>query len=268
MYNIEATFSPIIYELRRVVEHKNIFLTMGWQDVASRYRRSKLGAFWLTISNVFLIATLGFVFGGIFGLPASEFLPNLALGIILWTFITTSINEGCLSFIDATDTILQIRIPLITHILRTIWRNIIILGHNTILIPLLFLIFLKGVDYVALLAIPGLILLTLNLFWMALLLAVICTRYRDLTQIVANIMQTLFYVTPVIWSEDMLPDRYSNFIFELNPFFHLLKIVKSPLLSEYPSALNWWASIGILVLGWIITIVVFKLYHRRIPYWL
>lgn len=82
---------------------KNIDLAMilGWHDIRSRYRRSVIGPFWLTISMGVMIACIGLVFGGIFNTPMDEYLPFLTAGIILWTFITGTINEGCTAFISA-----------------------------------------------------------------------------------------------------------------------------------------------------------------------
>jgi ABC-type polysaccharide/polyol phosphate export permease len=48
-----------------------------------------------------MIASIGIVFGKIFNRQMEEYLPFLALGIILWAFITRTINEVCTCFIDA-----------------------------------------------------------------------------------------------------------------------------------------------------------------------
>ncbi len=73
---------------------------LGWQDVAQRYRRSSIGAFWLTINMGVLIGALGLVFGTIFNSPMSEFLPFICVGLILWGYYSQVINESCVSFIS------------------------------------------------------------------------------------------------------------------------------------------------------------------------
>src|SRR5690606_38293826 len=85
---------------------------LGWQDVRQRYRRSVLGPFWLTISMGIMIFTIGVVFGHIFKTPMQEFLPFLAIGLILWGFISSVITEGCMGFIAAEGIIKQLPIPL------------------------------------------------------------------------------------------------------------------------------------------------------------
>ncbi|MDP4589678.1 MAG: ABC transporter permease, partial [Burkholderiaceae bacterium] len=153
-------------------------------------------------------------------------------------------------------------------VMRVIWRNAVILAHNVVIIPILFLVFLKPLGLVAFLAIPGLLLSTLTLAWVALLAGVLCTRYRDLTQIVASVLQIAFYITPIIWMPSLLSGRRSFVFLEMNPFYHLIEVVRAPLLGSAPTMTNWAVSIGLAVVGWIVTLWVYGKYKNRISYWL
>jgi len=241
---------------------------LGWQDIRQRYRRSSLGPFWLTISMGVLIGVLGMVFGTLFKFPLNEFLPFLTSGIILWMFISTTLNEGCTGFIAAEAMIKQISLPLYMHILRVLWRNLVIFAHNLVIFPIMLLFLWKPLPVVALLSLAGLVLLMINLSWMALLLGVLCTRYRDIPQIISNILQVFFYLTPIIWMPHLLPKRASLLLLDANPFFHLIEIVRAPLLGSLPTALNWQLSIIFAVLGWFITVLFYGRFRSRIAYWL
>ena len=241
---------------------------LGWQDVRQRYRRSALGPFWHTIIMGVMIATIGIVFGQVFNSPMAEFLPFLAIGMILWGFISAVITEGSLGFIAAEGIIKQLPIPLFVHILRVIWRNLIILAHNLVIFPLVLVAVSKPISWLALLSIPGLLVLTINLTWMALLFGVLCARYRDFPQIITSLLQILFYLTPVIWMPSSLPQRAGLYLLDLNPAYHLLELVRSPLLGSLPSLLNWEVSLGMAFTGWIMTIFVYGRYKCRIVYWL
>ena len=109
---------------------------MGWQDVRHRYKRSSLGAFWLTISMGIMIATMGVIFSKIFLTPLREFLPFIAMGMILWGFISSVVSDGCQGFVASHHIIKQLNIPLYSHIARVIWRNIIVFAHNIIIFPI------------------------------------------------------------------------------------------------------------------------------------
>lgn len=241
---------------------------LGWQDVRQRYRRSAIGPFWLTISMGVMIGVIGVVFGQIFNSPMSEYLPFLTIGMILWTFVSAVIAEGCTGFIAAEGIIKQLPIPMFVHISRMIWRNLLILSHNIVIFPLVLLAVGKPLGWVALLSVPGLALAVLNLAWVALVLGVLCARYRDLPQIVASVLQVFFYLTPIMWMPSLLPARSSVYLLDLNPMYHLLEIVRAPLLGQVPAASSWLLSLALAVLGWFFALAVFGRFKRRIAYWL
>ena len=241
---------------------------LGWQDVRQRYRRSALGPFWLTISMGVMIGTIGVVFGSIFHTPMAEFLPFLATGLILWGFMSSVVTEGCTGFISAEGIIKQLPIPLFVHILRMIWRNMIIFAHNIVILPIVFLAVGKPLSLVAFLSIPGFALAVLNLGWLALLLGVICARYRDLPQIVGSILQIVFYLTPIVWMPSSMPHRAGLFLLQLNPVYHILAIVRDPLIGHMPTATNWGISCILALAGWSGTLAFYGRYKGRIAYWL
>lgn len=241
---------------------------LAWQDIQQRYRRSALGPFWLTISMSVMIGAIGLVFSQVFKVPTQDFLPFIAIGIILWTFISNVILEGCSGFIVAENIIKQLPIPLFVHILRMVWRNVLILGHNIVIFPLVLIAVGKPLGLIALLSIPGLILATINLTWVALILATICARYRDMPQMVGSLIQVTFYLTPIIWMPETISAHVSSYLLDLNPVYHLLEIMRAPLLGTMPTTTNWLVSLAMAVVGTIFSLAFYGNYRRRIAYWL
>ena len=241
---------------------------LGWQEIATRYQRSRIGPFWLTINKGVLIAALSLVFGALFGLDKDYFLPYLAIGLIFWTYIAATLSDGCTTFSDSAGTILHVRMPLATLVAISLYRNVLILAHNALIIPLVFLIFWRPLGWDALLVLPGLLLLIINLSWMSLVLAVVCARFRDVTEIVNNVLQVLFYVTPIIWTVELIRDRINFIWLQLNPFYHLLEIVRAPLMGDPLGAASWVAAGLMAVVGWAIALPFFGNYRHRVPYWL
>ncbi|MFY2598805.1 ABC transporter permease [Achromobacter xylosoxidans] len=264
----KQTAAGAVQDITSALKRFSLIGTLGWQDVRQRYRRSSLGAFWLTISMGVMIATIGIVFGQIFKSPMDEFLPFLSAGLVLWGFISTTITEGCSGFIAGEAVIKQLPIPLSVHVFRVIWRNLIILAHNIVIFPLVLVAVQKAPTWDVLMAIPGLMLLIINLSWIAIFLGIVCTRYRDIPQIISSFLQVVFYLTPIMWLPSLLPSRAGSYMLDLNPFYHFIQIVRAPLLDQVPSAENWVVSTGIAVVGWIVTLVLFGKYRRRIAYWL
>jgi lipopolysaccharide transport system permease protein len=103
---------------------------------------------------------------------------------------------------------------------------------------------------------------------MALIMGTLCARFRDIPQIVSNLLQVSFYLTPIIWMPELLPERASKMLLDVNPFFHLIEIVRAPLLGATPSLLNWLVALALAMAGWIGGLVFFGRFRSRIAYWL
>lgn len=257
-----------IDDISEALSKYRLALIFGWQDVAQRYRRSRVGAFWLTLNMAVFIGALGLIFGTLFQSEMREFLPYLCAGVIMWSFISTSLSEGCTTFSSAEGIILQVRLPLFTHVMRALWRNLIIFAHNVVIFPVVAFLMGKSLNLYLLLSVPGLMLVCLNLAWMMLVLATVCARYRDMTQVLTNILQVLFYATPIMWMDKTLPGHVSRVFINWNPFYHLIQLVRAPLLGEAPASLSWVVAGGLAVLGWVFALIFFGKYRWRVAYWL
>ena len=235
---------------------------LGWQDVRQRYRRSTLGPFWLTISMGALVGGLGVLYAGLFRMDVADYLPFVAAGLIIWGLLSGLITEGCAAFIGAEGIIKQVNLPLSVHVYRVVWRNLIVFAHNVAIYVAAAVIFSIQPGWTGLLVLPGLALLCLNGVWMGLLFGLVSARFRDVPQIAASVVQVAFFLTPIIWKPELLPDR--TFVLDLNPFFHLVELVRAPLLGQAPGLVSWLAAAGITLGGWLVTLLMYRRYRCMI----
>lgn len=255
-------------DIKKATLNIGLPLYLARADIRQRYRRSTLGPFWITISTGVMIACIGIIFGSLFKSPMSEFLPFLAAGLIIWSLVSTTITEATTVFVAAEPIIKQLPIPLTTHIYRMIFRNLYIFFHNIIIFPIVLLVVQRPIDFTVLLMVPGLLLLTLNLVWLSIILGIVCSRFRDLTQIVTSVLQIFFYLTPIIWMPNLLPARTSVMVLDPNPFYHLIAIIREPLMGQPPTPLNWLVSLVMAILGFLLAIKFFDRFRSRVAYWL
>jgi ABC-2 type transport system permease protein/lipopolysaccharide transport system permease protein len=78
--------------------------------------------------------------------------------------------------------------------------------------------------------------------------------------------QILFLITPIIWLPSMLEQR--SYLAEANPFYHLIEVVRAPLLGSAPSANTVAAVVAITAVNFLLTTVLFSRYRSRIAYWI
>ena len=244
-----------------------LWLTWSWVDLRQRYRRSRLGTFWLTLSLGITICGLSFVFSGLFGQDIKILMPHIATGMIGWTLITGMVNDSCLVFINADRVIKQIHLPYTSHVLRHLMLQYFTFFHHIVIAIVVALIFSVEPTIKTLLVFPALALYFINGIWVGLLLGMVCTRFRDVPQIITSAMQLIFFVTPIFWKPGFLTGR-RRFIIDSNPLYHYLEILRQPLLGGSPTLINWAVVLAITTGGLVVTVFVFRRFGKRIPYWL
>lgn len=260
-----SNLSLALQDLKSGIGSIYIWPMLGWQEIRQRYRRSVLGPFWLTISTGVLIGGMGPLYGRLLGQDVSAYFPYLAISLVVWTLISTTINELCFSFIIAEGFIKQIKLPLSIHVLRVVWKNLIIFAHNLVILVLVLVFFPPPLSLHLLLFPVSLFLLAVNAIWTGLLLGLLCARFRDIPQIVTSLTQVALFFTPVLWKAEMLGRNI--FAAEINPFFHFLEIVRQPLLSESIPTTSWLVVGCITAGGYVVAITAFARSRARIAYW-
>lgn len=243
-----------------------LWLTLGRHDIRQRYRRSVVGPFWLTISMGMMVGGLAYLYAGLLGQPIEEYLPYVAVGMIVFNLISFIASEGSYVFVTSARVILQTKAPLSVYVYQMLWRNILIFAHNMVIYVIL-LVFLKiDVGLVSLLALPGLFLIVTIGFSMGIILGGLSARFRDVPPIVVSAMQVAFFLTPVFWKPEALKGREA-FVY-LNPFYYLVEIVRMPLLGQVPPLSIWLVAIGLNVLAAAVALGFFARFRARIPYWI
>ena len=242
-----------------------IWWGLALHDVRQRFRRSLIGPLWITLSMAITIVAIGFVFGQLFNTPAREYLPYLATGVLVWTLISGVANESCSSFIDAHQFIRNLPMPLFAHVLRTVTRNFLIFGMNFLACLGVLVVFAVTPTPAMLEVIPGIALVLVNLLWVALALALVSVRYRDMIPIVANVCQVVFFITPIFWHKDKLLDR-TEFI-EWNPVYHLIEVIRAPLLGRAADADSLLIVTLLAVFGTLFMIFIYRRYFTSIAFW-
>jgi ABC-2 type transport system permease protein len=287
------TWQRALADLTQGARSWQLWAHLGWKDLRVRYRRSLLGPFWLTVTMAATTLGLGILFSLLLGNQISTFLPYIGSGLIIWGFISGCLLEGPDCFTASGDMIKQLPAPLTVFVLRTVWRQLITLGHNLIIYAVLLIVFFSalhkrgytmsgapctpggltcqpGLSWNGLLAIPGFLLLLATMVAGALALGIVATRFRDLKPLIASFLQLLFFVTPISWPLDNFTHEVGAqaWIIQINPLFHYVQIVRQPMIGQ---SVDWWSWLiaGVLtVLAWAVALMMLRRYRSRVSYWL
>lgn len=271
-----ATDSPTLPSQSRVVEGLSdliagssrtwMWSALAYQDIKLRYRGSLFGPFWITLTNLVLLAAMGTIYAALFKLNTSSYIPFLMMGLLVWQFVSAIANESCGTFTAAQDVIQQVPLPFSIQAYRTVYRNLLVLAHNAVIIPFGLVLFRVPTTWRVVEIVPGLLVLCINGLWISLLLGTVSARFRDVPPIVANAVQVVFFITPIFWPLEAVGDWKP--LLMLSPVFAAIDVVRAPLLGETVSPYSWPILLVCSFVGATFGLSIFIRFRERIAYWL
>jgi ABC-type polysaccharide/polyol phosphate export permease len=240
-------------------------LGWAWLDIYCQYRRTRIGPLWETINIMVMTLGITVVSSAVIGGTMTRLVSYIGLGIIVWSAMTMLVTEGSATFVRNRDYILTSNLSIDYYVTRTLFRTLIIFSHHLLLYFVGVAVGLVTLHWVALLAIPGIVLLFANGYWVITLFALICARFRDIELIIRNLLQLGFFVTPVFWDyRQVASDR--AFIVDYNVLFYFLEIVRAPLLGEVPPLRHYVVVAAVTVAGYLFALWAYRRMRRRLAF--
>jgi lipopolysaccharide transport system permease protein len=184
---------------------------------------------------------LAVVLARLFQTDIRSYAPYIISGMVVWDFVMAVSTGGTLSFVQADAYIKFQRHPLAIYSLRTALANLVVLMLASL--PMFVWAAIArpdhlGITWISALSIYPVLLL---IFWpLITLLAYVGARFRDLPNVMMLLLQALWFVSPVYFEIGMFRRAGLNALVDYNPVFHLLQIVRAPLLEgKWPTARNY-----------------------------
>lgn len=255
-----------VADMARGVGQWQTSLKLALQDIELRYRRSFLGPFWISVALLTTVLALSYVFAGVLQTGYRGYAAYLGAGLLTWQLIGGFVSEGCASVNEHSAMLKNVRMPLTTIAGRIVFRNAIIFAHNLTAIVGLMLILGNSFSPIALMALPGVAVIFCFGYFIGLALGPLCARFRDIPLAVASVMQVIFFMTPIIWMPSAMSHR--PMFIHGNPFYHLLELVRAPLLGEAATALNWQVSAWFCAFAAVCAVISVATTHKRLSLWL
>lgn len=237
---------------------------LGWYEIKSKYSRSTLGPFWITLNTLILISGLSIVSYSLFGMPMGKMVPWIGFGIITWNYILTTVDEATTIFLSPI--LLNIRTTPLKYSLIHIFKNVIIFAHNLLVAIPILIIFKIEINFNTLFIFYGFFILFVNSINFNILIGFLCLRYRDFILVIKNIFYLLFLMTPIFWMPDVLTGLRVLLI-DVNILFHLIQTVRQPLLGLPIEKLTFLVSIGFTLFSSFLCFLINKKYMRRYIFW-
>jgi ABC-type polysaccharide/polyol phosphate export permease len=245
----------------------HIWVRLGLQDVRHKFRRSTVGPAWIFLNLGVLIGAIGVIYGRLLGQDLHEYIPYLTAGLVIWQYLTSSISEGAHAFVNSEGYIKQISLPIYVYLFRCM-VNVAVTG--AISFPVFVIVALAyqvPIGIGTLWVLPGLLILMASTLCLICILAHLHARFRDVAPMASVAMQMAMYVTPIMFPAEMLRSRRMTWVVDFNPLYHMVEIVRRPLVAAQPAAMeNYAAAALVLVVLMAGAAGVIAYYRRRIVF--
>lgn len=268
VYNSDQSFLSLLrFDFIDAWSHWRTWLKLGWAELAARYGRTSIGAAWNVISfSIFCFAII-LLFGEVAVQQGERFGQHVVIGFLAYGLLVNLINDGCSTFIQSSSWITGMRLPLGMFIFKMIYRNLITFSFNLAAATVILLVFYKFTPSNSQWTlIPAVILYLFTAFNAAVLLGIICARFRDMLHLMQTLTRFALFVTPIMWQVDDSGVR--ALIAQFNPFTHFIAIVREPIIRGEIAIHSWIISIGISFAIMFAAVVVYAIARKRLVYWL
>jgi ABC-type polysaccharide/polyol phosphate export permease len=240
--------------LRRLLRYRGLIASLVARELKARYRGSVLGFFWSFINPLLLLAIYSFIFIKILPNRTAGLQPFslfMLCGILPWTWFSASLTDASGSLIAGGNLIKKVLFPAEVLPLVSVLANMM---HFLLALPVVFVllvIFHRLPEAIGLAWFPAVVLVQLVFTGgLALAVAALTVHFRDIRDILANVLMLWFFLTPIIyWYQQQEVQAFKPF-FDLNPFSHLAISYQEILFFEGPFGhWKWIVALGVFSIG-------------------
>lgn len=241
---------------------RDLFYFLTWRDVKVKYKQTVVGALWAIFQPFITMIIFTVFFGNLAKMP-SDGIPYpifVYTGLLFWTLFNTGLSSASNSFVMNEKIITKIYFPRIILPISSIITSVVDFLVAAVILGGMMIYYSYSPSLIGLLLIPVLILLTLfSTMGIGLFLASINVKYRDVRFILPFFIQTLLFITPVIYPVSIAPERF-RWILGLNPMSGVIDAARAGILGTREID---WLLLGVSIVSTVFYCVLGYLYFKK-----
>lgn len=211
----------IIKEIKDVIKWRELLWQMTSREIKARYKQSILGYFWVILNPLAQMLVMSFAFSIILRIPtnSASHIPYalfLYTALLPWNLFSTSVSSSAMSLVNSAPLIRKIYFPRSILVISTIIAKLIDFAFALTVLIAFFIFFQIPITFSILWVIPILLIQLVFTLGLSLFFAAANLIYRDIQYLLALVISLWFYITPIVYPADIVPDKF-KFIFQLNP---------------------------------------------------
>lgn len=259
----------VLADIRGSLRQPEFWAYSSWLDIVLRYRRTQLGVGWLFLTFTFFVIVMGLKFGYLMGKDPAVFLPYVAVGYMTWRFMVAILNDASTTFRTHRSYIMDGKVRFTDYLFRSVARASFNLAFAVVVVAAV-LAWSPHASVAGLLTLfitfP---LVIVNMVWVGICLSFFGARYPDTHEAISAVLIAGFLLTPIIWDvASFPPDTLRGSLTRLNPAFHLVEVVRDPVLGTMPETNSIIIVVAMAIVGWGLAAWMYRRYARFVPLWL
>lgn len=212
-------------KIKEISIYKELLFNLTSKELKLKYKNSALGFFWSFLNPLLMLTVYTFAFKFIMRIEIENYSLVLLAGLLPWNFFNASVQGSTMSLVNNSHLIKKVYFPREIIPLSLIMSNFVNFLMTLIVLFVAMLIF--GVPLgINILMLPiVLVLLVMFTTGLSLMLSALNVYYRDISHFTEILFMAWIYLTPVIYSFSMIPEKYRIFLM-LNPMTLVVELIR------------------------------------------
>jgi len=246
--------------LRALYRARIVARWIARRDLRALYRQSGLGPLWFLLKPLAQMTVYTIIFGGLArldsnGIPYPIF--NFC-GLVPWTFFANCTMQSTHSLVSSGPLYTKVLFPRLGLPLASMAVSCVDFSIQSFILVLM-MVYFKIIPSAMIVWLPVFIfILVMTSFGVSLLLGSLNIVYRDVNTALPLLMQAWFFLSPVVYSERMIPEKW-QFLYAMNPMSEVVRGFRSALLhTQYEIGMKFYIAISVSLILFISGMVIFQ----------
>jgi len=245
---------PMREGVEELFRYKDLLRLLVTTNIKTRYKRSILGVAWTLLSPLLTMIVMSIAFSAIFRFSVPNYPVYVLAGLVFFGFFQESTTQSMTSLVWGSALLKKVYVPAAVFPISAIGTAVVNLGFS--LLPLLAIMVVLGqpLTWTLLLVPAAMVMAAVFALGVGLILSSIAVVFSDVVEMWGVIVRALFYLTPVMYPEEIIPERFI-WLVKINPLYHMILCWREPIyrgalppMDSVLTAAAW--SIGTVLVGW------------------
>lgn len=238
----------LIKRMKGIWEFKYLIYNLVARDLKVKYKGSTLGFLWSLLNPLLMLVVYTVAFKFVIKIKVPNFTIFLFSALLPWNFLSSSLSMGVLSITENSNLVKKVYFPREVLPLSVVLVNLFHFFLTFIVLIPALLFFKVTIGFTFFFLVVIIFFQSLFTLGLAFIAAAMNVYYRDVKHFLEVILQLWFWVTPIIWSVSLVPEKFRDYAY-LNPFTPFIEAYRDVILrNQLPrlSTLSMVAAAGVL----------------------